>query len=223
VFFCGVCLAGAQAALADEVQPGFYFGLGAGESSYDIEKFKGRNANWDALFPGSRGSGTRSSTFEDSDTSLALFAGYHFNPYIAVEASYMDLGTAEYQAELIVSFQQPLGTIMIPLAVDVDSTGFTLAALGSLPIGSGFDLHGRLGVLFAETDVSRRIGSQGRDQDTFDSTGALYGIGAGFNFAEHWSLSLDWTRYDNLGDEDDPITEASFEIDALSFSAMYRF
>ena len=43
---------------------------------------------------------------------------------------------------------------------------------------------------------------------------------------DHWSLSVDWTRYDNVGDEDeddDVSTEAGFDVDALSLSAAFRF
>jgi hypothetical protein len=125
----------------------------------------------------------------------------------------------------------PGPVVSAPAAVDIDveSQGFTLAALGSLPVGNIVDLHGRLGFLFAKTDLSvavRVSPVSGADTETLDSIGAFYSVGAGLNFGEHWSLSLDWTRYDNVGDEDeddDATTEAGFDIDALSVSAMFRF
>jgi hypothetical protein len=92
-----------------------------------------------------------------------------------------------------------------------------------------FELHGRLGVFFAQTDLSvaARIATvSDSDTDTLDSIGGFYSLGAGLNLGEHWTLSLDYTRYDNVGDEDeddDVTTEAGFDIDALSFSAMFRF
>lgn len=229
IMVCGACLATVQPALAAEIQPGFYLGLGAGESSFDIEKSELDGVVLDALFSQGLVAMSRSSTFEDSDTALALFAGYHFNPYIAVEAGYIDLGAAEYRSTGTVNPPGPVLSAPAAVDVDVESKGFTLAALGSLPVGNVVDLHGRLGFLFAKTDLSvgvRVASASGADTQTLDSIGAFYGVGAGFNFGEHWSLSLDWTRYDNVGDEnedDDARTEAGFDIDALSLSAMFRF
>lgn len=225
----GVCLAATQPAMSDEVQPGFYFGVGAGEASYDIEKSELDGVVLGALFSQGMFVTSNASTLEDSDTSLALFAGYHFNQYIAVEAGYIDLGAAEYRATGTVNPPGPIVSVPTATTVDVESTGFTLAALGSLPIGNMFEVHGRLGFLFAQTDldVTARIATASAgDTDTLDSIGGFFGIGAGLNVGQHWSLSLDWTRYDNVGDEDeddDVTTEAGFDVDAISFSAMFRF
>jgi hypothetical protein len=62
-------------------------------------------------------------------------------------------------------------------------------------------------------------------RESLDSTEAFYSVGAGVSFAQHWSLSLDWTRYVDVGDEsEDPrVADDILDIDALSLSAMYRF
>lgn len=226
---CGFGLAAAQPAVSAEVQPGFYLGISGGESSFDVDKSRLDAAILNTL----RSSGlfvtSSASTLEDSDTSLALFAGYHFNPYIAVEAGYLDLGAAEYRATGTVRSFNPPASAVMTTTLDVESTGFTLAGLGSLPIGDMFELHGRLGVFFAQTDLtarSRIATASATDSDTLDSIGGFFSVGAGLNLGEHWSLSLDWTRYDNVGDEnedDDVSTEAGFDIDSLGFSAMFRF
>lgn len=229
VMVCGACLATVQPALSDEIQPGFYLGLGAGESSFDIEGAELDGVVLNALFSQGLLVTSGSSSFEDSDTTLAVFAGYHFNPYIAVEAGYLDLGAAEYRSTGIVNPPGPVLSAPAAVNVDVESTGFTLAGLGSLPLGNVVNLHGRLGLFFAQTDLSvavRVASTSGSDTETLDSIGAFFGVGAGFNFGEHWSLSVDWTRYDNVGDEDeddDVTTEAGFDIDALSVSAAFRF
>ena len=200
-----------------------------GESSFDIEKSELDGVVLDALFSSGLFVTSNASTFEDSDTSLTLFAGYHFNPYIAVEAGYVDLGTAEYRSTGTVNPPGPVISAPSAVDIDVESKGITVAALGSLPLGGGFDLHGHLGFLFAETDLSvivRGGPAVGTGGDSLDSIGGYFGAGAGFNVGDHWSLSLDWTRYDNVSDEDeddDARTEAGFDIDAVSFSAMFRF
>jgi hypothetical protein len=225
----GLGLATAQAAVAAEVQPGFYFGVSAGESSYDIEKSELDGVVLSVLLSEGLFVTSNVSTLEDSDSTLALFAGYHFNQYIAVEAGYIDLGAAEYRSAGTINPPGPIVSAPTAMSVDVESTGFTLVALGSLPVGTVVDLHGRLGFLFAQTDlsVSATVGpSTGTDSQTLDSIGGMYGVGVGFNFGEHWSLSLDWTRHDNVGDEDeddDVTTEAGFDVDVLSVSGMFRF
>lgn len=229
VMICGLCAATSLPAASAETQAGFYVGLGAGQSSFDIEKSELDGVVLDVLFSQGLFVTSGSSTFEDSDTALSLFAGYHFNPYIAVEAGYIDLGTAEYRSSGTVNPPGPIVSAPTAMDIDVETKGITLAALGSLPLGEVFDLHGRLGFLFAKTDLSviARIDSGlGTGSEKLDSTGAFFGVGAGANFGEHWSLSLDWTRYANVGDEnedDDLGTEAGFDIDALNFSAMFRF
>jgi OmpA-OmpF porin, OOP family len=225
---CGVCAATALPAVAAETKAGFYLGLSAGESSFDIEKSELDDVVLDAFFSQGIPVTSGSSKFEDSDTALSLFAGYRFNPYIAVEAGYIDLGAAEYRSTGTVNPPGPIVSAPIAVDIDVESKGFTLGALGSLPLGEVVDLHGHLGFLFATTDLSvtARSTSTSASTEELDSIGGFYGVGVGVNLGAHWSLSLDWTRYDNVGDEnddDDVSTQAGFDIDALSFSAMFRF
>jgi opacity protein-like surface antigen len=226
---CGLGFAAAQPALSAEVQPGFYLGVSGGESSFDIEKSELDGVFLDVMRSQGLLVTSNRSTFEDSDTSLALFAGYHFNQYIAVEAGYLDLGAAEYRSTGTINPPGPVVSAPTAMNVEFESTGFTLAGLGSLPLGDFVELHGRLGLFFAQTDLSVTASiatATATDTDSLDSIGGFFGLGAGFNLGEHWSLSLDWTRYDNVGDEDeddDASTEAGFDIDTLSFSAMFRF
>jgi hypothetical protein len=226
---CAVCAATALPAVAAQTQAGFYLGLGVGESSFDIEKSELDDVVVAALLSQGILPASRASTFEDSDTALSLFAGYRFNSYIAVEAGYIDLGTAEYRSTGNVNPPGPIVSAPLAMDIDIESKGFTLGALGSLPLGEIVELHGHLGFLFATTDLSiaaSSASSTGADTQELDSVGGFYGVGAGFNLGEHWSLSLDWTRHDNVGDEnddDDVRTEAGFDIDALSLSAMFRF
>lgn len=229
VMVCGLCAATTLPASSAETRSGFYVGLGGGQASFDIDKSELDGVVLDVLFSEGLFVTSASSTFEDSDTALALFAGYHFNPYIAVEAGYVDLGAAEYRSIGTVNPPGPIVSAPTSLDLDVESKGATLTALGSLPLGDIVDLHGHLGFLFAKTDigVTTRIGSSiGTGTESLDSVSALFGVGAGLHLGERWSLSLDWTRYDNVGDEDeddDVRTEAGFNIDTLSVSAMFRF
>jgi OOP family OmpA-OmpF porin len=225
----GLCAVTALQAASAEVQPGFYVGLGAGQAYFDIKKSELDSAVQIALLSQGLFPTSASSTLEDSDTTLSLFAGYHFNPYIAVEAGYVDLGTAEYRSVGTVNPPGPVVSAPTSFDFDIESKGITVAALGSLPLGESIDLHGHLGFMFGNTDITgtARLGSTtGVETESLESVNAFLGVGAGLNLGQHWSLSLDWTRYANVGDEnddDDVRTEAGFDVDALSFSAMFRF
>jgi OmpA-OmpF porin, OOP family len=229
IMACGlVAMAAAPSAMA-EADAGFYIGLGAGQSSFDLNQNELDDLVFDVFFSQGLPVISGSSTFEDSDTATALFGGYRFNPYISVEAGYLNLGTAEYRSRGTVNPPGPIASLPVGLDMDFESKGFTIAGIGSLPVGSVFDLHARLGLFIAETDltVAAQVGN-GRDSDTesLDSQNVLYGAGAAFHIGDHWSVSLDWTQYANVGDEDeddDSDTEGGIDIDTFSLGAMFRF
>jgi opacity protein-like surface antigen len=225
---CGaVAFAVAPSAFA-KAQPGFYLGLSAGQSTYDLDKTELDGIVNSAFASVGVPILSRSSTFEDSDTSTALIVGYRFLPYVAIEASYLDLGAAEYRFNGTVNPPGPVASTSTSVSIDTETKGFTLSGIGSIPIGEVFDLHARLGLFIAQTDLSIGVAINTSESDTenFDSQGVLLGFGAGFHLGDHWSLSLDWTKYANVADENDDEdfeTEDGFDIDALSISAVYKF
>jgi OOP family OmpA-OmpF porin len=229
-----VALGACGAAFAPSVhaapEPGFYIGLSVGESSFDIEKGELDDISVDAFLSNGASILSRASTFDDGDTVKQLVMGYRILPYIAIEGSYLDLGTASYRWNGNVNPPGPITSAPAALTVDVESKGFTVAGIGTIPIGPVFELHGKLGLFVADTDlsVSAQIGSgsPARDTEGFDSVSAFIGVGAGVHFAQHWSISADWVRYLNVGDEnedDDYDTEGGFDIDALTVSVAYKF
>lgn len=212
-----------------EAQPGFYVGLTGGKSTFDLQQEEFDGIVLDVFFEVGAPVISGTSTFEDSDTTISLFGGYQFNPYIAVELGYTDLGAAEYRSSGTVNPPGPTTSVPAAVGMDIETTGFTISGIGSIPLGSVVDIHGRLGFFIADTElgVDVTIGSStSHETEKLDSQGVLFAVGAGLHFGDHWSMSLDWTRYDNVGDEDeddDPDTEAGFDVDALSVSAMFRF
>ena len=227
---CGMIAVAVTPSALAKAQPGFYLGISGGQSSVDIAKEDVDDIILDAFSSVGAPVITGTSTFEDSDTSISFLAGYRFLPYVAVEASYINLGTAEYRSSGRVNPPGPVTSAASTANMDIEVTGFTLAGIGSLPIGEVFDLHARLGFFVAKTEISASvtIGSSppGNDTDSTDSVSALYGVGAAFHFGEHWSVSADWTRYANVGDADedeDFETEEGFDVDALSVSVMFKF
>ena len=227
---CGLGLLALAPHAIAEVDRGFYLGVGVGESTY---KDLSQDEFDDIVVSSFIGAGapviSGNSSFEDGATSLAIFAGYRFNPYIAVEGGYINLGATEYRFSGQVNPPGPTSSIPASLSMDIESTGITLSGLGSIPLTSIFDLHGRLGFFISDTELKVRTNieaSTASESETLDSESVFFGVGGAFHIGNHFTVSLDWTRYDNVGDEDeddDPDTEAGIDIDLLSVSASFRF
>jgi OmpA-OmpF porin, OOP family len=227
---CGLGLMALAPHALAEADQGFYLGVGVGESTYnDLSQDDFDDIVVSSFFEAGAPVTSGNSSFEDSATSLAIFAGYRFNPYIAVEGGYMNLGATEYRFRGQVNPPGPISSVPASLSMDIESTGITLSGIGSIPLGSIFDLHGRLGLFISDTEL--KVGttienSGGSDSEKLDSESVLFGVGGAFHIGNHFTVSLDWTRYDNVGDEDeddDADTEAGIDIDLLSLSAMFRF
>lgn len=230
VLALGACGAAFAPAAFAAPQPGFYLGISVGESSFDIDKSDLDDITIDAFFSAGAGILSRASSFDDGDTTKQLVMGYRILPYVAVEASYLDLGAASYRWNGNVNPPGPITSAPAAVLIDVESKGFTLAGIGTIPIGPVFELHGKLGLYIADTDLSvtAQIGSgaAATESDGFNSTSAFVGVGAGVHFADHWVISADWVRYLNVGDEnddDDFETEDGFDIDALTLSVAFKF
>lgn len=175
----------AMPALAADDQ-GFYAGAGAGEFSID---FSG-----DLL-------GTPVS-FSDSDTAFRVFGGWQFNEFVALEAGYVDGGTAS----------ETLSIGGSSVNVDIDMTGFDLMLRGTLPMGESFYGFAQAGMIFWDADLSATSGgSTARDSDSGDDF--AYGAGFGFNFSDNAGVRAEYVVYD-ISDVD---------VDSIMASFLWKF
>jgi OOP family OmpA-OmpF porin len=200
---------------------GWYFGVTGGQAEADLNK-----AEFDDLVIfafESNGATVLSgnSTLEDKDTSFSLFGGYRISEYFAVEAGYVDFGAAEYRSSGMVD---PIGSPPVPAtySADFEVTGLTATAIGAVPVGSAFDVHGRAGILFADTEISERAtmsSSAASNSFSADSQDFFYGLGVGLQVGQNWSFSLDWQQFKDVGDEDET---GETDINRLSLGVIYR-
>jgi opacity protein-like surface antigen len=199
-------LCAAQPALAGDT--GFYVGADIGQMSVDADKGDLDSYFYESLaadglfFDGS-------SDLDDSDTTWGLTVGYKFMPYLAVEGQYLDLGEAKYttRGDLNDEFGKLIGTADI--STSMDSSGFALSVLGILPIQEVWEVYARLGMYFGDTgaDVSVTLDdgievysdsiSDSKNEEEF-----FYGIGGGYTFNETWNVRVEYTIFQNIGDED---------------------
>jgi OOP family OmpA-OmpF porin len=213
----------ANTALAQQGVPGWYVAASVGESKIDEDR-EALDAEFLFLLAelGATANFT-SSSLEDSDTAFALLGGYRFSRYFAIEGGYQDLGAFSYQAEGGISFPFPPGVFPVSTSIDVESSGFTLAGVGSLPLGESFDVHGKVGVFFADTESSVGAAIAGGGEAFSDSASSqelFYGVGGAFHSAGAWSVSLDYQLFKDVGDDE---TTSEADVDLLSLGLSYRF
>lgn len=220
--FAALCAA--QPALAEKT--GFYVGADVGQMSVDADK-----GDLDSYFlDGLAAEGfflDGSSDLDDSDTTFGLTVGYRFMPYLAVEAQYVDLGEAEYTAsgDLYDSLDNFIGTADV--STSMDSSGFALSVLGILPIQEVWEVHARLGMYFGDTEADVAVTlDDGIDvftdsySDSKNEEELFYGIGGGYTFDETWNVRVEYTVFQDIGDED-LLGEA--DLDRFVIGVNYRF
>jgi opacity protein-like surface antigen len=218
----GLALAGISSTAMAEQTTGWYFGLTGGEAKADLDQDDLDSMVTDAFLSTGSSIVSADSSLEDSDNSFSVFAGYRFFPALAVEAGYVDFGTAEYRAAGIVNPPGPVSALPVSFAADYEVTGFTVAAIGALPLGENFDLHARAGILFAKTENSvaaSSMGSSASDSVSADSQDLHYGVGAGYHLGTHWSFTLDWVQFKDVGDEEET---GEGDLERLSLGVTYR-
>lgn len=172
--------AGAAAAVADP-ESGYYAGAGAGRYHLALHEFADDGLDFD-----DRGAGFR------------LFGGVRFNPWIAVELAYLDLGAP--------------GEDLAGVYIESASTGVAPYVVGTLPLGR-LELYARAGILFRDVKLTARAPESGEQTaDTYEEN-FVYGAGAGV-VIRHVNLRLEYERVDVPGAD---------TSDSLWLSAAYRF
>jgi OmpA-OmpF porin, OOP family len=209
---------------ANAVEEGFYVGLQGGQATADIDQDELDFIVDDAFFSAGAPIINGSSSLEDSDTTWSVFGGYRFNPYLAIEAGYLDLGTFEYRAEGTVNPPGPVTSTSATAAIDFSSSGFTTAVVGSIPLSESFDLHGKLGIFFSDTEFEIGVGIGGSGGSPFKVSGTdtdvYYGAGVSWYAGANWTLGLDYLLYKDVGNEDDT---GETDLDSVTLQAGYRF
>jgi len=89
-------------------------------------------------------------------------------------------------------FDQTFDDAGTPIDVSLKADGFTLGAIGSLPIGDRFSLFARAGAFFWDGDAEINNLSVASPEDT----NFYFGAGARLALTERLSATVDGSRYD---------------------------
>ena len=224
-----VCLLflGTLAPSAEAGDDGFYVGgsfaiTRKDTESTEFELFAGDLQDFVFLFTPT----DERTSFDDSDTSYSLFVGYRFTRHIAVEGGYARLGELSYRSFASGDFPMDRGTLNI--AMDSETSGFTVSALGILPINYNWEVYGRAGVLFATNEFALSLGARGEifaqpsgAQSFSKSTEDMYaGLGVSMRFFDIYDVRLEYQRIFDAGL---PLTLNAGDLDVASLGLIVTF
>jgi hypothetical protein len=160
---------------------------------------------------------------DDSAFAWNVRAGYRFLPWLGVEASYLDFGSAIMPGVLL---NPPPNTVSIPTDSDVRTFGFVGSVVGRVPLGPA-SLVGRVGwgaitgkfkgnaaVQDTTTGAIQYFSAQNRDT----SGQLVYGAGIGFDLGRSWTARVDWDRT-----KADDGLNPKYDVDMISAGVAYRF
>lgn len=125
----------------------------------------------------------------DTDSSTyRIYGGYGFTPHFGLEIAYLDLGT----------FRDTIDVGGTPVPVSVSADGFSLAGVGTIPMGERFSLLGRLGFFYHDGKAS----AGGITENDPSESNPFVGLGLAFSLNEKVDLNLGVDYIDT--DEADP-------------------
>jgi OmpA-OmpF porin, OOP family len=141
---------------------GFYIGADVGQSKLSID--------------------TAGFSLSKTATAFGAHAGYEFNPYIAAEIGYRNLGSVD-----------------LSNTAKLEGNALNLSAIAAYPFNDSVKAFARLGfgkVNHKFTD-NRRFSSYNEDTS---ETKALFGAGAEYSFNKNFSLRGEYSQYAKFED-----------------------
>lgn len=172
---------------------------------------------------------TRDSRLETDDQTWGFFGGYRLFQHLAFEAGYLSLSKdvlREYSTGTFLNsgVNPPVNEPEAwSTSMGVRSTGFTLSALGVLPITYNWELFARGGIFLGSNTLSlyaiNQDGFGGADQVTESSADFLAGVGVGYTLAEVYQLRAEFQRIFDAGAKEYGETD----VDLISIGVTVSF
>ena len=135
---------------------------------------------------------------DSGKTGGKFFGGYNFNKYFGLEGAYTDLGTFSYNYSGASSAN-----------ANFKANAWSLAGVGTVPLGMGFSLFGKLGL--ARTHATESLNDPGNllaasttpalhFNGSDNRTSALWGGGLEYAINPVYSLRAEYEDYGRVGD-----------------------
>jgi opacity protein-like surface antigen len=187
------------AATPAAAQVSWYAGIALGQARTDRELVANRESTLTAAT-------NLSTAFDARDTAWKTFAGLRFNPVLALELTYADLG----EHRMVTSLQGGDPPFPASIAIDRRISGYGLDVVATAPLGwRRVDLFARAGVFHSRLEATAALAGNivftGGDPNererktTRNETVLKYGVGAECRLARNLALRLEWERYSSVG------------------------
>ena len=131
---------------------------------------------------------------DDGDTAYSAHIGSYFNENFGLELGYTDFGTINRAGG------------------ETSARGINLSLVGKYPITPEFNVLGKIGTTYSDTDVSSRDPSVVAGSE--NGFGMSYGLGVEYAFTPQWSALLQYESHEMkfAGDADDRIGMTSIGV-----------
>lgn len=141
--------------------------------------------------------------------ALRIVGGYHYSPMLAVELGYTLVGDAKIISALAELTSQ--------------SSARQVAAVGTYPVNTEFDLIGKLGLSMNSNKLTGTGTAAGLNTEN-SSTTLMYGIGAQYHTSQKFSIRVQYEDFDKSTVSDN-LTNATWKVGSTMFSAglVYNF
>ncbi len=138
---------------------------------------------------------------DDKDQAFRVYGGGRFNNAVGLEVGLLNMG----------KFDRGGGR--------TDGWGLDLALVAGVPIGTNSAIFGKLGAIYARTEVdgSPAAVAAGMRTGKERGWGARYGIGGQVGLTPQWALRADWDRYRM------PLVGGKEDVDTLMLGVQYTF
>jgi OOP family OmpA-OmpF porin len=134
--------------------------------------------------------GLTNATLDDTATTYTIRTGWRFNPYMALELGYYDLG--KY------SFHGPITGTGLNVDGEVRAKSVGLSFVGIMPI-QYLDLYGRIGYARSELKANGNTQLSVQSSNIKDHQNEFtYGVGGRWNFGPQWGLFAEWMKNDKI-------------------------
>ncbi|MGO8856341.1 MAG: outer membrane beta-barrel protein [Steroidobacteraceae bacterium] len=221
MMWCAVGTVGlAQTAAADTLT-GLYVGgnYGAARNEYQTS-FVDDQYQQAAMSAGDSLDITTTSVRRSGDTWW-VDAGYMPWVYVGFDAAFFHLPELTHRTSG--TLQTAIGGEPIVTTATVTSRGPAVSLVARVPLTESLELGMRVGDYFGKTTLTTGLelnSTYSSSPQSASKSSLLVGIGGAYTFAGHWSLRLDYLRFDHAGDSR---TVGTFSMNMATAGVAFTF
>ncbi|OPX55029.1 Outer membrane protein beta-barrel domain-containing protein [Oceanospirillum multiglobuliferum] len=143
---------------------------------------------------------------DNKDTAVILSVGYQYTPYLAIEASYLNLGEVSATSNTTDTSSTGI-TRTRTIKETAEQNGVLLSAIGQYSVNDHWRLKAQLGFAWLKQTASGSANGQSvnaagtvlaTESESFSKSNnervAVVGLGVGYQLKPDWQLQLNWRR-----------------------------